>query len=229
MDKIGPDRQVFLLCDSWYPKECVAGLVNEFHYLDIICNVRIDIVMYDLPPERTGKRGRPKKYGERLSPEKSELESPKTGDWKTGMRPVLTKLWGERGAMPLLRSRKAGMENINLTSENLDTREVIKKQAVSMLKKGIKHKDIVEAWGIFKYAVDRFLGVYNREGAKCLKEKTRSRKLGEKRQLSPGQEKEIQGILIDKHSDQLKLNFMLWIRVAVCEIIYDKYGITITP
>ncbi len=49
-----------------------------------------------LPPKRTGKRGRPKKYGERLSPEDFVLESPKTGDWKTDVRPVLIRLWGER-------------------------------------------------------------------------------------------------------------------------------------
>ena len=95
MDNIGPDRQVFLLCDSRYPKGCVAGLVDEYQNLDIICNARIDTVMYDLPPERTGKRGRPKKHGERLSPEDFELESPKSGDWKIGVRPVLTRLWGE--------------------------------------------------------------------------------------------------------------------------------------
>ena len=70
--------------------------------------------------------------------------------------------------------------------------------------------------------------VYKREGAKCLNEKTRGRKLGEKRQLSPEQEKEIQSILIDRHPDQLKLNFILWIRATVCELIYGKYGITIT-
>ena len=108
MDSIGPDRQVFLLCDSWYPKGCVAGLVDEFHNLDIICNARIDTVMYDLPPGRTGKRGRPKKYGGRLSPEDFVLESPKTGDWKIGVRPVLTKLWGERVVYAIVTLPKTG-------------------------------------------------------------------------------------------------------------------------
>ena len=108
MDKIGSDRQVFLLCDSWYPKGCVAGLVDEFHNLDIICNARIDTIMYSLPPERTGKRGRPRKYGERLSPEEFELESPKTGDWKIGVRPVLTRLWGERVVYAIVTLPKSG-------------------------------------------------------------------------------------------------------------------------
>lgn len=108
VDSIGPDRQVFLLCDSWYPKGCVAGLVGEFQNLDIICNARIDTVMYDLPPGRTGKRGRPKKYGERLSPEDFELESPKTGDCKIGVRPVLTRLWGERVVYAVVTLPKSG-------------------------------------------------------------------------------------------------------------------------
>lgn len=60
--------------------------------LDIICNARISTVMYDLPPECTGKRGRPRKYGERLSSEDFMLQFPKAGDWKIGVRPVLTRL-----------------------------------------------------------------------------------------------------------------------------------------
>ena len=108
MDHIDPGRQVFLLCDSWYPKGCVAGLVDEYQNLDIICNARIDTVMYDLPPERTGKRGRPKKYGERLSPKDFGLESPKTGDWKIGVRPVLTRLWGKRVVYAFVTLPKSG-------------------------------------------------------------------------------------------------------------------------
>ena len=77
MSVFDSDRQVFLLCDSWYPKAEVAGLVDEFENLDIICNARIDTVMYDLPPERTGKRGRSRKYGDRVTPEQFSLSTPK--------------------------------------------------------------------------------------------------------------------------------------------------------
>ena len=108
MGSIGPDKQVFLLCDSWYPKGCVAALVNKYHNLDIICNARIDTVMYGLPPARTGKRGRPRKYGERLSPDDFALESPETGDWQIGVRPVLTRLWGERVVYAIVTLPKSG-------------------------------------------------------------------------------------------------------------------------
>lgn len=64
MGMIGSSRQLFLLCDSWYPKADVAELINEFGNLDILCNARVDTAMYELPPAPTGKRGRPRKYGE---------------------------------------------------------------------------------------------------------------------------------------------------------------------
>ena len=52
--------------------------------------------MYDLPSKHTGKRSRLKKYGEHLLPEDFGLESPKTRDWKIGVRLVLTRLCGEQ-------------------------------------------------------------------------------------------------------------------------------------
>lgn len=77
MAVLGESRQVFLLCDSWYPKAEVAGLINEFSNLDIICNARIDTAMYGLSPAPAGKRGRPRKYGKRIYPEDFELPPPK--------------------------------------------------------------------------------------------------------------------------------------------------------
>ena len=123
VDSIGSDRQVFLLCDSWYPKGCVAGLVDEYQNLDIICNARTDTVMHDFPPERTGKRGRPKKYGGRLLPEDFELEFPKTGDRKIGVRPVLTRLWGGRVVYAIVTLPKSGNGNRRLffCTKNLES------------------------------------------------------------------------------------------------------------
>ena len=111
------------LCDSWYPKGCVAGLVDEYQNLDIICNARTDTVMHDFPPERTGKRGRPKKYGGRLLPEDFELEFPKTGDRKIGVRPVLTRLWGGRVVYAIVTLPKSGNGNRRLffCTKNLES------------------------------------------------------------------------------------------------------------
>ena len=120
------------------------------------------------------------------------------------------------------------MEKINLTKVSEETRKVIKKQVINLLEKKIKHQEIADTLDISLQAVRRISSVYKKEGADCLKEKKRGRKFGEKRQLSPEQEKGIQRIIIDKCPNQLKLNFMLWTRAAICRLVMDKYGISIT-
>ncbi len=81
--------------------------------------------MYGFPPGRTGKRGRPRKYGERLSPEDFELESPKTGDWKVGVRPVLTRLWGERVVYAIVTLPKSGNGSRRLFFSTKDPESII--------------------------------------------------------------------------------------------------------
>ena len=120
------------------------------------------------------------------------------------------------------------MDKINLKTVSPETRKIIKKQVISLLKKHKKHHEIADITGISKPAVDKIACAYKKEGTACLKEKKRGRKLGEQRQLTPEQEKEIRGILIDKAPNQLKMHFMLWTRAAVCQLIKDKYDITIT-
>ena len=52
-------EHVIILCDSWYTKKNLVSIIDEYPNLDLIGNARIDSVMYDLAPERTGRRGRP--------------------------------------------------------------------------------------------------------------------------------------------------------------------------
>ena len=120
------------------------------------------------------------------------------------------------------------MEIINLKTVSPETRKIIKKQVISLIKKGRKQSEIADTVGISPQAVKRISSAYKKEGTACLKEKKRGRKFGEKRQLTPVQEKEIRRILIDKSPDQMKLSFMLWTRAAVCQLVEEKYGITIT-
>ena len=46
---------LFILCDSWYVKKNLVSIVDEYENLDLIGNSRSDSVIYDLPPQRTGK------------------------------------------------------------------------------------------------------------------------------------------------------------------------------
>ena len=88
---------VIILCDSWYTKQNLVSIVNEYPNLDLIGNARIDSVMYDPAPAQTGRRGRPAKHGKRLSVETDfTFSNEKIGDYYTGVRRVLAKIFGNR-------------------------------------------------------------------------------------------------------------------------------------
>ncbi len=108
MKTIGPERQVILLCDSWYPKAEVAALVEQFENLEMVCSARVDTVLYGLPPARTGKKGRPRKRGDRISLDGIALNKPKNGDWLIGIMPVITNLWKDKVVYALVTAPKNG-------------------------------------------------------------------------------------------------------------------------
>ena len=90
-------KNVIVLCDSWYAKIDLVCVVNEYANLDIICNARYDSVIYDLAPQPSGKKGRPAKHGKRLSPDNDfTLSDEKVGEYYIGARRVLTNLFGQR-------------------------------------------------------------------------------------------------------------------------------------
>lgn len=96
MAVLAPCGQVILLCDSWYPKKPVTSLVEEFKNLEMVCCARSDTVLYDLPGDRTGKRGRPRIHGERLELSAIALEKPAGAPYYMGCRKVITNLWKGR-------------------------------------------------------------------------------------------------------------------------------------
>lgn len=67
MPQFSDKKNVILLCDIWYVKKALVSIVEEYENLDLIGNARADSVIYDLAPQRTGKRGKPTLYGKKLS------------------------------------------------------------------------------------------------------------------------------------------------------------------
>ena len=90
------DRQAILLCDSWYPKGDVILCVKRTPNLEMIAAVRKDTVLYGLPPKKTGKRGRPRKHGERLDPSHDFVFKAKHGDYHYALRVCMTNLFDEK-------------------------------------------------------------------------------------------------------------------------------------
>ena len=97
MPEFHSKEHVIILCDSWYTKQNLVSIVDKYPNLDLIGNVRIDSVMYDPAPARTGRRGRPAKHGKRLLVEADfTLSNEKIGAYYTGVRRVLTNIFGNR-------------------------------------------------------------------------------------------------------------------------------------
>ena len=119
------------------------------------------------------------------------------------------------------------MDTINLLRVSPESRRTIKEQAIRLHNKGKSESEIADALNISYQAVSRIIRAYKKEGMRSVKEKTRGRKHGEKRSLTPEQEKEIQRIIIDKCPDQLKIAACLWTRTAIQQLIKSKYDITI--
>lgn len=100
MPNLSEVSQLLLLYDSWYAKKDIVQIIDKFENLNMICSVRCDSVIYDLPPKKTHKRGRPAKHGKRLSLiDDFALSTEKIGGYFIGCRKVLTNLFGNREVM----------------------------------------------------------------------------------------------------------------------------------
>ena len=109
---IDKEKKIIVLFDSWYPKGIMCKICEKEN-ICIICNVRHDTALYDLPPERTGKRGRPRQYGERISFSDFSLKEISGTNYNVGFRYVKTKIFRNRIVLAII------TENISTKSRRL--------------------------------------------------------------------------------------------------------------
>ncbi len=117
---------------------------------------------------------------------------------------------------------------------NTETLEVLRKQAIRLLKAGETQKKIAAIIAVREAtchcersvaATCRWVKRCEEGGLAALKPQKRGRPKGFGKTLSPEQEKKIERVITDKTPDQLKLPFGLWRREAVQELIRELYGI----
>lgn len=105
-----------------------------------------------------------------------------------------------------------------------DALEERRKIIVRMKEAGKTYTEVSVATGASVSAAYRVWKRYENEGQSALIPLRRGAKLGEGRSLTPEQEIRIQKKIIDKNPDQLKLDFALWTRAAVRELILHEYN-----
>lgn len=98
---------------------------------------------------------------------------------------------------------------------------------VRAYKRGLNKRQIARDVGLSYSAACKIIDRYKAGGMKALASNKRGRREGTKRLLEPQQETAIQQLICDKRPEQLKMEFALWSRLAVRQLILDEYGIDV--
>lgn len=96
---------------------------------------------------------------------------------------------------------------------------------IKLWKKGNQIKDVAETLGVSANAVSGWIKRYKAGGLAALKARKRGVRTGTMRHLSEKQEGTIRKLIVGKAPDQLKLDYALWTRKVVQELIEQKTGL----
>jgi len=97
-----------------------------------------------------------------------------------------------------------------------------------LYKQGNKVMQIVEMVGLSYPTVRNVIDLFVDGGWPALRPAERGREPGQGRLLSDAQEQQIQRAIIDKRPEQLKLDFYLWSRSAVAQLIEQECGLKLS-
>lgn len=101
----------------------------------------------------------------------------------------------------------------------------IRKNIIRLSKKGKTSKEIAEILDVSLRHVQNTKKIYADGGIAAIKPKTRGRRKGDKRKLTPEQEWEIKRIIVERYPEQLKLPGCMWTRENIRDLIKRKYKI----
>ena len=119
------------------------------------------------------------------------------------------------------------MEKVDFRSLPEEERFIIRKTAIKLIQSGQKKKDVAELFGVRPTSISEWVKKHKEQGQKGLKANKPGVKSEDKKLLSQQQEIEVQNMIIDKMPDQLKLDFSLWTRKAVKELVEREFGIVL--
>ncbi len=118
-----------------------------------------------------------------------------------------------------------GMETNDNEVRTTEQLYALRKQVVRLHLKGLPVMQIVAMTGLSWPGVRAALSRYEAGGMAALKPAIRGKKPGTGRSLTSEQEQAICRIICNKRPEQLKMEFALWSRAAVGQLIEQEYGI----
>jgi transposase len=102
-----------------------------------------------------------------------------------------------------------------------------RKQVIRAHKRGRTRSQIAQEVGLSYTAVTKTISRYEEQGSAALAPRTRGRRSGQDRALTEVQEQAIQRTICDKRPEQLKMEFALWSRAAVMQLIEREFGVVL--
>lgn len=117
------------------------------------------------------------------------------------------------------------MEKDDFRTVDDKIRSSYRKRAIGLIKQGKKKGEIADMFGVNKNTISNWWKSYQERGSASYKSKKKGVKSEDKKLLSNEQETAIQRMIVDKMPEQLKLDFALWTRKAVKELVEKEFGV----
>ena len=116
------------------------------------------------------------------------------------------------------------IEKIDARKISTDAQKEKRILAMKLRDKGMKNSEVAQLIGVNPATVSVWRSKYLKDGKKALEIGQRGRRDGDKKRLTPDQEKRIIQKLIDTNPQQLQFKFALWTREAVQTLITQEIG-----
>ena len=120
------------------------------------------------------------------------------------------------------------MESVDGRSLGREALYERRRSIVRMSRRGLSKAEISRQLGVSYSSVCTTIWCYEREGAKSLAPKQRGRRAGVGRRLSDEQSARIRRLICEKRPEQMKMDFALWSRPAVMELIERECGMVLS-
>ena len=101
----------------------------------------------------------------------------------------------------------------------ISAQQELRERGVRMREQGMSYQDIGNILDVHHTTVSTWYAKYKKHGKRGIEIQTRGRKEGDKKTLSPKQERQIIRRLIDTTPKQLKFKYVLWTRESVQKLI----------
>jgi transposase len=117
------------------------------------------------------------------------------------------------------------MNKPDLRTLHPEAQYAIREQVIRLRQQGMSRKAVAEITGMSKTHISTLWQAYQCQGMDALWPKKRGRRYGQKRRLTAEQEAAVKQLLKDHAPDHFNLEFALWTREAVRQLIKQRYGV----